>query len=52
VDLSGNAAAVKDAITSDLDKETLKLLLKNEKVGKKRKSVIEHIESLLQEVDE
>lgn len=47
VDLNGNVETVKDSITSDLEKEILEAILKSEQDGKNRKTVIEHIESLL-----
>jgi hypothetical protein len=40
---------IKEAVTSDLGKEQLEQLLKEEHDGKGRKGVIEHIDSLLKE---
>lgn len=48
--LDGNVDQVKKALDG-LDKETLTELLKEEESDKKRKSVIEHINSLLTEGD-
>lgn len=45
--LDGNVGEVTAAITADLGKEELEKLLQEEKEGKERKGVIEHIEGLL-----
>lgn len=46
--LDGNVQAAKTSITSDLSQEELIKLLAEENNDKKRKGVIEHIESLLE----
>ena len=47
VDLSGSVEAVNNLITVELGKDALESLLKSEQEGKNRKTVIEHINSLL-----
>ncbi|MBS4191748.1 hypothetical protein KHA94_16280 [Bacillus sp. FJAT-49705] len=47
IDLDSNVEKIKEAVTAELSKEKLEVLLKMEVEGKKRKTVIEHIESLL-----
>jgi hypothetical protein len=47
--LDGNVSKVKEAITSDLNKEELRALKEAEKEGDNRKSVIKHFDSLLDE---
>jgi hypothetical protein len=50
--LDKSVEKIKNALTKALSREKLEVLLKMEIEGKKRKGVIEHIESLLEEDDE
>lgn len=49
--LDGNADEVKKSITADFEKTELEGLLQLETDGKNRKTVIEHIQALVGEVD-
>lgn len=51
VDLNRNVETVTEAIHAELGKDTLSTLLEQEKAGKNRKGVIEHIEQLIKEVE-
>lgn len=49
--LDESVEKIKKAVTAELGKDKLEVLLKLEKESKDRKGVIEHIEELLQEVE-